>query len=191
MKRNTYLTITALIACIFLFLSACGSTSEETEPKDTDSSKEMGTEDNTKKENASSEESADTNNNDDGHSESIAEEDTNNENPDGNTSSDNTASEENAIEEKESSEASSNSNSKMIESGNSAIEYLKNQLKSKNQKMNLNDLEFDDMGGKIQNDEKGQYYSIKMTSKSLQEDGGSGTVGIYKVYQDGTYKLLE
>ncbi|WP_041556289.1 hypothetical protein [Carnobacterium sp. 17-4] len=33
-------------------------------------------------------------------------------------------------------------------------------------------------------------YTLKLISKSLQEQGGSGTAGIYKVYKDGTYEVI-
>ncbi|MFB4166876.1 hypothetical protein [Virgibacillus sp. JSM 102003] len=44
------------------------------------------------------------------------------------------------------------------------------------------------MGGQLKTDKKGSYYTVKLVSKSTQNNGGSGTVNIYKVYQDGTYK---
>lgn len=31
-------------------------------------------------------------------------------------------------------------------------------------------------------------YTLRLVSKSMQEQGGSGTVGLYKVYKDGTYE---
>lgn len=33
-------------------------------------------------------------------------------------------------------------------------------------------------------------YTLKLISKSLQEQGGSGAAGIYKVYKDGTYEIV-
>lgn len=33
-------------------------------------------------------------------------------------------------------------------------------------------------------------YTLKLVSKSLQEQGGSGAAGIYKVYKDGTYEIV-
>lgn len=33
-------------------------------------------------------------------------------------------------------------------------------------------------------------YTLKLISQSLQEQGGSGTAGIYKVYKDGTYEIV-
>ena len=56
--------------------------------------------------------------------------------------------------------------------------------------MNHNDdIVFIDMGGELKTDKTGSYYTIKLTSKSLQNNGGTGTVGLYNVYQDRTYTL--
>ncbi|MFP7254940.1 hypothetical protein SFC02_11620 [Terribacillus goriensis] len=35
-------------------------------------------------------------------------------------------------------------------------------------------------------DGTGIYYTLVLKSKSMIEDGGSGTTGIYRVYEDGT-----
>jgi cytoskeletal protein RodZ len=85
-----------------------------------------------------------------------------------------------------------NSNSKTtntsnihISSGAAAKEYLKHQLKMDND----DSMAFDDMGGSLQTDKKGSYYTIQLIIKSWHGGGGSGTAGIYKVYQDGTYIL--
>ncbi|WP_052948590.1 hypothetical protein [Bacillus sp. TH008] len=80
--------------------------------------------------------------------------------------------------------SSSQSNRTDITSGSSAIEHLKSKLKMENQ----DDIVFDDMGGDLETDGNGSFYTVELTSKSLRKNGGSGTVGLYKVYQDGTYK---
>lgn len=70
-----------------------------------------------------------------------------------------------------------------------AIRHLKNVLKE-NEEVNIEDTEF--IGGdgdSYKTDEKGKYFEIILKSKSLQQDGGSGTIGIYKVYEDGEYEL--
>lgn len=36
---------------------------------------------------------------------------------------------------------------------------------------------------------KGIYYDFKLVSKEIQKNGGSGTIGIYRVYQNKTYEL--
>lgn len=83
------------------------------------------------------------------------------------------------------SESESDHNHPFISTGTSAAEYLKHQLKMDGN----SDIEFDDMGGSPTTDKTGSYYTIKLISKSAREKGGTGTAGIYKVYQDGTYKL--
>lgn len=73
----------------------------------------------------------------------------------------------------------------IISSGEKAIEFLKKELDMENNE----DIIFDDMGGTLEEDSSGFYYTITLYSKSLQEAGGSGTLESYKVYQDGRYKL--
>ncbi|MFT8390627.1 MAG: hypothetical protein ABF586_03095 [Sporolactobacillus sp.] len=51
------------------------------------------------------------------------------------------------------------------------------------------DLLFDDMGGTLSTDSEGSYYTVHITSKALRAQGRTGTVGLYKVYQSGAYKL--
>ncbi|WP_404451801.1 hypothetical protein LG329_15875 [Virgibacillus necropolis] len=80
---------------------------------------------------------------------------------------------------------SDSNGNKYFFSGTCAIEYLKHQLEMENN----DDIVFDDLGGNLETDKAGSYYTIKLTSKSLKKQGGTGTVGLYKVYQDGTYKL--
>lgn len=72
-----------------------------------------------------------------------------------------------------------------ISSGPAAAKYLRHQLKMDHN----DDIVFSDMGGDLKTDKTGSYYTIKLTSKSLQNNGGTGTVGLYKVYQNGTYTL--
>jgi outer membrane murein-binding lipoprotein Lpp len=48
------------------------------------------------------------------------------------------------------------------------------------------DLEIDTTGGQVTMDGTGAYYTLVLKSKSMIESGGSGTVGIYRVYEDGT-----
>ncbi|SDL96414.1 hypothetical protein [Sediminibacillus halophilus] len=72
-----------------------------------------------------------------------------------------------------------------ITDGEAAITYLKQQLEMKENE----DIVFDDLGGKLKEDEAGSYYTITLTSKAIEQDGGSGTVGVYKVYQNGEYEM--
>lgn len=48
------------------------------------------------------------------------------------------------------------------------------------------DLEIDMTGGQVTMDGTGAYYTLVLKSKSMIESGGSGTVDIYRVYEDGT-----
>lgn len=48
------------------------------------------------------------------------------------------------------------------------------------------DLEIDTTGGQVTMDGTGAYYTLVLKSKSMINSGGSGTVGIYRVYEDGT-----
>lgn len=44
------------------------------------------------------------------------------------------------------------------------------------------------MGGSLEEDAQGSYYTITLYSKELKEAGGSGTLESYKVYQNGKYE---
>jgi hypothetical protein len=70
-----------------------------------------------------------------------------------------------------------------IASSFDAIEYLKHVLELEEN----DDILFDDMGGTLETDDSGSFYTIKLVSKEMQKNGGSGTVGVYMVYEDGTY----
>ncbi|MBP3951802.1 hypothetical protein [Bacillus suaedae] len=71
-----------------------------------------------------------------------------------------------------------------ISSGEDAIALLKKELDLEDN----DDILFDDTGGILQEDETGSYYQIILISKSMKAAGGSGTVGVYRVYQDGHYE---
>ncbi|MED1202582.1 hypothetical protein [Heyndrickxia acidicola] len=71
-----------------------------------------------------------------------------------------------------------------ITSGVAAAKYLRQKLNKENDTDTL----FDDLGGAVDKDNKGTYYTIKLVSKSMLKNGGSGTLDIYKVYEDGTYQ---
>ena len=72
----------------------------------------------------------------------------------------------------------------LFSSGSEAIDYLRKELEMENNEGII----FDDMGGSLEKDSYGSYYDIVLYVKSWKEDGGSGTAGIYKVYQDGKYE---
>jgi len=69
-----------------------------------------------------------------------------------------------------------------------AVEHLKVKL-DENDEVNINDTDFIPSDDSPKTDEKGTHYIISLESKSLKENGGSGTVGKYKVYQNGDYEL--
>ena len=68
-------------------------------------------------------------------------------------------------------------------SGSEAIDYLRKELDMENNE----DIIFDDMGGLLEIDSYGSYYTIVLVSKEWRADGGTGTMDIYMVYQDGKY----
>ena len=72
----------------------------------------------------------------------------------------------------------------LFSSGSEAIDYLRKELDMENNE----DIVFGDTGGDLEKDSYGSYYTIVLTIKSWREAGGSGTAGIYKVYQDGKYE---
>ena len=71
-----------------------------------------------------------------------------------------------------------------ISSGSEAIDYLRKELDMENNEGII----FDDMGGSLEKDSYGSYYQIVLYSKAMKAAGGSGTLDIYKVYQDGKYE---
>lgn len=73
-------------------------------------------------------------------------------------------------------------NEAAIPNDQEAIKLLKEQLKTDN-----NDVGFAVLGP-LKEDEEGRYYLIKLRSASLAQNGGSGTIGLYKVYQDGHFR---
>ncbi|MGD6830600.1 hypothetical protein ACQCT5_00465 [Sutcliffiella halmapala] len=81
------------------------------------------------------------------------------------------------------SESETTEGSVNIASSADAIEYLKHVLELEENE----DILFDDMGGTLETDDSGSFYTIKLVSKEMQKNGGSGTVGVYMVYEDGTY----
>ena len=74
----------------------------------------------------------------------------------------------------------------LFSSGSEAADYLKKELGMENDE----DIYFDIWNdGLLEKDSYDYYYTISLKSKSMQEAGGDGKVGIYKVYQDGKYEL--
>lgn len=72
---------------------------------------------------------------------------------------------------------------KAVGSSDEAVELLSNNLGITENE----DLEIDlTAGGEVTMDGTGIYYTLVLKSKSMIESGGSGTAGIYRVYEDGT-----
>ena len=76
----------------------------------------------------------------------------------------------------------------LFSSGSESADYLRKELDMENKE----DIYFEywgDGSGRLEKDSYGSYYTISLKSKSMQEAGGDGKVGIYKVYQVGKYEL--
>ncbi|MEK5442376.1 hypothetical protein [Fredinandcohnia sp. FSL W7-1320] len=71
----------------------------------------------------------------------------------------------------------------VISSGEKAIEYLKLHLPEGKD----DDVSFG-VDETLASDDNGTYYTIQLVSVSTRVSGKTGTLGYYKVYQDGTYK---
>jgi hypothetical protein len=94
--------------------------------------------------------------------------------------------------ENESSEAATSSsfaasNPSFVANANEAIQVLKMNLKEGKDA----DIQFDPLDVHKKKDSTGFYYLIREESEELVKKGGSGTVGIYRVYDDGSYQLGE
>ncbi|KZE53281.1 hypothetical protein [Rossellomorea marisflavi] len=66
-----------------------------------------------------------------------------------------------------------------------AIEFLKDELNVASE----GDIQIDDGDGKPKTDEKGTYYILHLISKTLKEEGGTGEVGSFRIYEDGRYEM--
>ncbi|MGG1686519.1 hypothetical protein [Pseudalkalibacillus sp. NRS-1564] len=183
MKWSRKMVTLSVVTC--LMLAACGNNSAG-EQAESNGSNEMV--------NSSSEES-DTSMNEEASTETSDEASTDEEGTEeGEATSDDPSdegTEENTNDhtEGDSKEETSESSEVTITSGTSAVDYLKRELEAdETQNIDFADIVFREMGP-IQTDDGGPYYTVQLTSKSLKEKGGSGTVGLYKVYEDGTYEL--
>lgn len=91
--------------------------------------------------------------------------------------------EPNAISEKDTEEIETSQNStKLVNSSDEAIALLKDRLSITDD----DDLIVDPMGGNLEKDGYGAYYTLVTKVKSWVENGGSGTADTYLVYEDGT-----
>ena len=71
----------------------------------------------------------------------------------------------------------------LFSSGSEAVDYLRKELDMENNE----DIVFGDTGGDLEKDSYGSYYTIVLYSKEIRAAGGTGTVNVYMVYQDGKY----
>ncbi|SFG92346.1 hypothetical protein [Sporolactobacillus nakayamae] len=74
-----------------------------------------------------------------------------------------------------------------VANADEAVNVLKTHLKEGQD----SDIQFEPLDVHKKKDSRGYYYLIREESKELLEKGGSGTVGIYKVYDDYNYQLNE
>ena len=81
----------------------------------------------------------------------------------------------------ESAESTSSTSENVINSEEEAFNFIKEEtgIETDNTDIDYELLESDE-----------DSYTLKLVSKSLQEQGGSGAAGIYKVYKDGTYEIV-
>ncbi|MFA9560608.1 lysozyme inhibitor LprI family protein [Evansella sp. AB-rgal1] len=73
-----------------------------------------------------------------------------------------------------------------ITNGDEAVQFLMQQLKEGND----DNISFG-TDGKLEIDNNGSYYMIQLVDIPLRVSGKTGSLGYYKVYQDGTYELFQ
>lgn len=195
MKKN-FLILIGIFICFIIVASGCGqSSNEDVESDDTDNNDESeilsesdsedtnsegnnnnsddnnsGDESDTAENNSTSEDTGDTN-----QSEQVSEE----------SESNSSAEVSNNASEKSNTTASEKNSTVTVSNIDEAINYLKNELDQANE-VNINDTEFI----QDESEDNEDFYTITLVSKELQKNGGSGTIGKYKVYADGEYELV-
>ncbi|MEN1966699.1 hypothetical protein WMZ97_01370 [Lentibacillus sp. N15] len=178
MKKGKHMMFLCAVVSFMVLLAACGQSDDTDTTKKQETAKE--TEDISKSDDASV---GDTNNTAQDDAE-VKEENSSdgNENDDEESNKGGVASVDNQQNE------DTNADGAEIASMDDAIEYLQEQLDAKGE-VDLEDTEFLPSDDSAASDDKGSYYTISLVSKSMQEGGGSGTVGKYKVYQNGEYEM--
>lgn len=91
------------------------------------------------------------------------------------------------VEEESSSEVVVEEVETKITDAKSATEYL---LKQLNMGPDIQGSGEENSVTELEKDDKGDFYMIRLVSLELKNNGGSGTIGRYKVYLDGNYELL-
>lgn len=76
-------------------------------------------------------------------------------------------------------ESSSISSQAVINSEEEAFDFIKEELEIEPDNTDI-------VYNLLDSDEDS--YTLRLISQSMQEQGGSGTVGLYKIYTDGTYE---
>jgi hypothetical protein len=84
--------------------------------------------------------------------------------------------------EAETEQSNTDQQPKTVNSADEAIALLKERLAITEE----DGLIIDPMGGTLEEDDAGAYYTLVTKVKAWVENGGSGTAGIYRVYEDGT-----
>lgn len=92
-----------------------------------------------------------------------------------------------SIVEESSSEVAVEEVETKITDAKSATEYL---LKQLNMGPDIQGSGEENSVTELEKDYKGDFYTIRLVSLELKNNGGSGTIGRYKVYLDGNYELL-
>src|SRR5690625_213499 len=210
MQKKKYFVGLCVIDCLALLMSACRSSdaksSEDQDNMDNDHEEELKTNDKTddessdpnqkdaetpsseesEKSNVENDNSKDTreNSNNINGNEETQESSDNKDSNESNTTSDDTDSKQG----KRAKSTSKESTNTKIENMDEAVEHRKEELGASDE-VNINDTEFIPNDESPKTDDKGTYYIISLESKSLKEKGGSGSVGIYNVYENGEYEL--
>jgi hypothetical protein len=201
MKKSNISILATLLVVLLVGMSACSKSSDDTaltkessEPDNiSESTNDLSTDSTVNLHNMSNNES-DSSKFDDKSEEGKSSQNSNK--PDNNTSIKNQSEPDNISQNTDSSKSndssagstskSDNSEGKptiVISSGEKAIQYLKQQLpKGKD-----DDVSFG-VDETLARDDNGSYYTIQLVSISTRVSGKTGTLGYYKVYQDGTYK---
>ncbi|WP_413517164.1 hypothetical protein [Carnobacterium maltaromaticum] len=118
----------------------------------------------------------------------ISSEDKNSKNETNSESSSEVSSEvSSSIVEESSSEVAVEEVETKITDAKSATEYL---LKQLNMGPDIQGSGEENSVTELEKDDKGDFYTIRLVSLELKNNGGSGTIGRYKVYLDGNYELL-
>jgi hypothetical protein len=197
MAKNNIFTVATLVVVLLVGMSACSKSSDDAASFNKGSESDNLSESTNDLSTDSTEKS---NNNSINNSESSKAEkqSQNSNNPDNSTSTQNQAkldSKSQNTDASPSNDVSGESTPKtdssegkpviVISSGEKAIQYLKQQLPE----VEDEDVSFG-VDETLATDDHGSYYTVQPVSVSTRVSGKTGTLGYYKVYQDGVYKTF-